>query len=396
MRRGAAGFVAVAGVMVFGLANAALLAQASATAQTSVAQATDATQAKPAQAAAVAQGIAGTWQGTMAAGKGPRIMVRIRAGKGGAWLGEAYRLDEDEAGRTLSAVSLQGGVLSFAVHSIDVQYTGKLSADGALIEGAWVEQGHRSALNLTRATSETEWKAESLKMMAKDADPSFEVATIKPSKPEDKSQGFHLGDGRRVNCNNETMNDMLAVVYGLHAKQIVGAPAWFGTDRWDVDGFPDVPGVPDADQMRAMYRRLLEERFALKTHMEKKELSAFAIQVKGEPKLAKSLDQNGLSDTTFTEYNSRRRILRVTSTSMDEFRVIIQDEANRPVVNQTGLTEKWDFLLKWSPDDAPTSEANALPELFTAMQEQLGLKLVPVKAPVDVIVIDHVERPSAN
>ena len=69
---------------------------------------------------------------------------------------------------------------------------------------------------------------------------------------------------------------------------------------------------------------------------------------------------------------------------------------DKPSVNQTGLPGKWDFLLKWKPDDSPTTDPNALPEFPAALQEQLGLKLESVKAPVDVIVIDHVERPSAN
>jgi len=87
----------------------------------------------------------------------------------------------------------------------------------------------------------------------------------------------------------------------------------------------------------------------------------------------------------------------VTSTTMAEFVMTMNFDMEKPVVDQTGLTGKWDFLLKWRPDTAPdTGDPNALPGLFTAIQEQAGLKLEGTTAPVEVLVVDHVERPSAN
>ena len=104
-----------------------------------------------------------------------------------------------------------------------------------------------------------------------------------------------------------------------------------------------------------------------------------------------------MSDTTFTQWNSQRRVLRVTSTTMAEFATTMDSQLEKPLVDQTGLTGKWDFLLKWRPETAPEpDDPNALPGIFTAIQEQIGLKLEGAKAPVDVIVIDKVERPSAN
>ncbi len=126
-------------------------------------------------------------------------------------------------------------------------------------------------------------------------------------------------------------------------------------------------------------------------------MAAYALTVaKGGMKLTRSLDQDGGSDTTGLEWSSQRRVLRVTSTDMDEFTLTTQMLMDKPAVNQTGLAGKWDFLLKWRPEDSPTTDANTLPGIFTAMQDQLGLKLESVKIPVDVIVIDHIERPSAN
>jgi uncharacterized protein (TIGR03435 family) len=384
LRSGRAGWLIVAVVLLLGMASVSLVGQAQ-------------TQAQAAQTSQAAQGVVGTWQGTLPVGKGMRIVVKIRKGDVGGWQGEAHRIDEDYSGRALSSVSMQGGLLNFAVLPIDVHYEGRLSADGASIAGSWHEGGQTYALNLARSTNETEWAIESMKRMAADADPAFEVATIKPSNPENQNSGFHSGDGRRVNCDNETLIDILQFVYGVHSKQILGAPDWAGSDRWDIDGYPDAPGMPDDKQMQAMYRKIMAERFGLKMHTEKKSLSIYAIRMgKGGPKLTKSLDQNGLSDTTFTEFNSQRRVLRVTATNMEEFAATMQFIVDKPLADQTGLPGRYDFVLKWATDETETSDPNAPPGIFTAIQEQLGLKLVPVKAPADVIVIDHMERPSAN
>ncbi len=114
--------------------------------------------------------------------------------------------------------------------------------------------------------------------MAKDAHPAFEVATIKPSDPEDGSSGFHE-EGRQLFVENETVESMMAIVYGLHPKQIVDAPDWCAKDHWDVKGVPDLAGQPNWPQYREMVRKLLEERFGLKFHRAKRDLSIFALTV---------------------------------------------------------------------------------------------------------------------
>jgi len=381
---GGAGFVAVATILLW-LAGAPLMAQA----PTQAAQAGQATQS--------AQGIAGTWQGALE-GSGARVMLKVAKGDAGGWKGVVYRLDQEGSGRLASSLTAQNGTVAFAIASVEVSFEGKLSPDGASIDGKLQQGGKVYGLKLVRATSDTEWAIEKAKGMAKDADPSFEVATVKPSDPKNGSQGFHSGDGRRIDCDNETVAEIVEFVYGVHAKQIVGAPQWFFDERWDVDGYPDVPGEPDYKQMQGMYRKLLEERFGLKMHRETRTMGAYVLTVaKGGPKLSKSVDQEAMSDTTFTQWNSQRRVLRVTSTTMAEFVMTMDSQLEKPLVDQTGLTGKWDFLLKWRPETAPEpDDPNALPGIFTAIQEQIGLKLEGAKAPVDVIVIDKVERPSAN
>jgi uncharacterized protein (TIGR03435 family) len=237
---------------------------------------------------------------------------------------------------------------------------------------------------------------ETVQMMAVSADPAFDVATIKPSDPDDTGNGFQLR-GRRVHIKNETMNNMISFAYGIHIKQLVGGPEWFGTDRYDVDGVADVEGAPNLKQMQGMVKKLLADRFKLTFHRERRELSVYAITVgKSGPKLTKSLgDPNGLIDQTGGQQGGQRTE-RLTNNSMADFALLMQSFVDRPVVDQTGLAGRFDFKLVWTPNDSLASEPNAAPGLFTAMQEQLGLKLEPVKAPAEVLVIDHVERPSAN
>jgi uncharacterized protein (TIGR03435 family) len=240
--------------------------------------------------------------------------------------------------------------------------------------------------------------------MAPDADPAYEVATIKPSDPNDGGRGFQTR-GRHLRAANETVNDMISFAWGIHVKQIVGGPAWFSTDHYFVDGVPDVPGEPNLTQFRSMIRKVLADRFGLKVHDEKRELSVYALTVaKGGPKLTKSLgNPNGPPDDNF----STSAYMRETNTTMGEFAKAMQYVLDRPEVDQTGLEGRWDFLLKWTPDESqftalgykippPTENPNAPPGLFAAIQEQIGLKLEAVKALAQVLVVDKVERPSAN
>jgi len=350
-----------------------------------------------------AQDITGTWQGTANVGQPARIVLKISKGTGtdkSGWKAVLYSLDSGAGseGREATSVALEGQNFHFAIPTAEVRYEGKLSADGASIAGTLTWGGQPVPLNFARANEATTWTIEATKHMAADADPAFDVATIKPSDPKNRSEGFHSGDGRRITCENETTADIVKFVYGVHAKQIVGAPQWFFDDRWDVDGYPDVPGYPSYKQMQGMYRKLLEQRFGLKLHRETRSMAAYVLTVaKGGPKLTKTMDQEAMSDTTFLQWDSQRRVLRVTSTTMTEFVWTMETEVEKPMVDQTGLTGKWDFLLKWRPDTAPDmGDPNALPGLFTAIQEQAGLKLEGTTAPVEVLVIDHAERPLPN
>jgi uncharacterized protein (TIGR03435 family) len=234
--------------------------------------------------------------------------------------------------------------------------------------------------------------------MAADADPSLEVAAIKLSDPDARGTSFHT-EGRRLDIKNQTIHNMLAFAYGIHSKQIVDEPGWLATDRYDVDGIIDTEGQPSLKQLQSMLKKLLADRFQLKMHHESRELSVYALTVaKDGPRLTRSKgDPNLLGDEN--DQNRNGVVTQsIVNMSMTDFTLIMQYYVDRPIVDQTNLTGKWDMKWTWTSDEGrlPADAVNPPPGLFTAIQEQLGLKLEAKRAPADVFVIDHVERPSAN
>jgi uncharacterized protein (TIGR03435 family) len=231
------------------------------------------------------------------------------------------------------------------------------------------------------------------KMMAPDAYPVFEAAAIKRGDPNTQNGGLYLG-GRHVKVENHTVEWMMAFAFGVQKQQIVGAPDWFSLERFDIDGVPDVEGQPNLKQLQGMLQDLLTDRFGLKVHREQREMGVYAVRIsKDGPNLNKSLgDPNGVPNQT----GGGKGHLKFTNNSMADFALGMQFLVDRPVVDQTGLRGRWDFELSWTPDDTRVTDPNAPPGLFTAVQEQLGLKLEAVRAPTDVLVVDAVEKPSAN
>jgi uncharacterized protein (TIGR03435 family) len=237
---------------------------------------------------------------------------------------------------------------------------------------------------------------EEIQQMAKDAHPSFEVATVKLSDPADQSSGFHT-TGHRLFYENESMQDLISFAYGVHGKQIAGAPDWFSKDRYDIKGMPDVAGEPGQKQQKEMLQKLLAERFDLKLHTDSRILSIFTITVaKGGSRLQPSKsDPDGLPDQTGSN-NGSQQSRRFNNNSMADFAQMMQYFVDRPVIDLTGLPGKYDFKMEWSNSETPGNDPKQLSDLLTAMPEQLGLKMEAAKGPAKVLVIDHVDRPSAN
>jgi uncharacterized protein (TIGR03435 family) len=356
-----------------------------------------------------ATNIADTWQGTLHAGQDLRTVVKISKADGGGYKAVFYSIDQGGAPLPVAKITLEGTTVKMSLTAIGGSYEGKLSADGKSITGNWSQGPNPLPLTLTRATPETEWAIPApppkLPPMDANASPSFEVATIKPTKPDEQRKAF-LVRGRRFQTINVSLNEIISFAYGVHAKQVVGAPSWADTEKFDIDAQPDGEGAPSDKQWKGMLQKLIVERFKLSFHRDKKELSVYVLSLaKTGQKLNKSEgDPNGLPGLFFQGLGD----LRVTNANTADFAGLLQQAVlDRPVLDQTGLNGRFDFTLKWTPDDSqfggiganippPTDSATAPPGLYTAIQEQIGLKLDATKAPAEVLVIDHVEKPSEN
>ena len=201
---------------------------------------------------------------------------------------------------------------------------------------------------------------------------------------------------------NVTLRDLLEVVYGIPETRMLGGPAWASTDKFDLEAKADAKfndrlatlSVEQGKQQKCqMLQALLADRFQLAAHSELREMPIYAMVIaKGGPKLART-DVNG----TLTGGRGRIGI-----TGADDALAILAFELSwrlsRPVIDRTGLTGHYALTLNWTEDDGPSPDAgtNNPPSLFTAIQEQLGLKLEATKGPVSILVIDHAGKPSAN
>jgi bla regulator protein blaR1 len=242
----------------------------------------------------------------------------------------------------------------------------------------------------------------------------FEVAAIKPSSPDVHGSSIMTDKVGGLNAENIPLRAMITMAYGIRDFQLSGGPGWVGTDHYDIiakpervesaapppadDPIPDDQGKARDDQWKSRVRTLLEERFGLVVHKETKEEQIYVLTVaKGGPKLTavtKVGDRQGIS-------GGRGRTQGFAApTSM--LAMNLSNNVGRPVIDKTGLTEKYDWVLEWTPDmpatgtDAPQPVDSPGPTIFTALQEQLGLKLESSKGPVETYVIDKVDRPSEN
>jgi uncharacterized protein (TIGR03435 family) len=355
-----------------------------------------------------AQNIVGTWQGTLQIpSRELRTVFKISTTDKDTLKAVLYSIDQGRAPISGTVVE-QGSAVKISAVGIGGTFEGKLSADGSAISWTWTQGGPPLALNLKRATADTAWTIpeppKAPKPMAANADPSFDVATIKPSDPNRPGRLFRIQPGR-LSTINTTLTSLISWAYGLPQRQITGAPAWVETQKYDLDGKPDSAGQPSAEQWKNMMKKLLADRFQLSFHHENKELSLYALVVaKGGPKLTSSeADPNGTPSLLFRGLGT----LPVRNANMADFAGVMQSAVlDRPVVDQTGLKGRWDFALKWTPDETqfaslgarvpPPSDSASDPDLFTAIQQQSGLKLEPTKAVVEVLAIDRVEKPSEN
>jgi len=357
---------------------------------------------------AQAQDAADTWQGTLHAGQ-QNVRLELQITKaGGALQGKLYPVDmPGPGGLATTTLSLDGGLLKFTIVGMDVAFEGKVSPDGKSAVGTWKQNGQDTPLTLEHVNADEAWeipkRTAALSLMDPKLQPGYEVATIKPSAPDEQGRGFTL-QGRHLVARNFTVEGLITLAYNLHPKQVTGGPEWITSDHFDMDVLPDHEGLPSLEQARGIVRKLLADRFGLKFHEETKDLSVYVLSVaKTGPKFTKS-SSDPSSPPGLGGPPGR---LFVRNASMEEVAQVMQGMLDRPVVDQTGLKDRYDFTMRWTPDESQyggripppntdSTAADAPPPLFTAIQEQLGLKLDAMKAPAKVMVIESVQKPTPN
>ena len=351
--------------------------------------------------------IAASWQGTLHTtdGRGFRLVLKITKNQKGELGGTLYSLSQGGAPITGNSVSFEGGTLRFVNQFYGLSYEGKISADGDSISGTYTQNGSYP-LVFEKASPDTEWTVPApphLSTMAADAIPGVEVATIKPSPPNAPRTMLTVR-GSEVVIERMSLNDLIEYAWVVHDRQIVGASGWMSTDKWDIEVKPDAPGMPNSEQIKEIVQKLLEERFGLKFHQEKREMAAYVLTVDRDgTKMAECSDSSARAGYSVGPGG----LIRMRDATMADFAgLLTRTTLDRPVLDRTGLDGRWNFELKWLWDEsqfggqvpAPAAgdPASELPPLFTAIQEQLGLKLDSQKTDVPVLVIDHVDHPSPN
>jgi uncharacterized protein (TIGR03435 family) len=253
--------------------------------------------------------------------------------------------------------------------------------------------------------------------------PEFEVASIKLNKSADMRAMLMPGRGGRFTATNIPLQFLLTLAYSIKDFQLSGAPAWLLSERYDLEAKAE--GDPGFDAMRPMLQTLLEDRLQFKFHRETKELPVYALVVAKAGKLHQAEGECGPRPDGpppppepgkapsppcggFFIFPGRLSGQKVAITQLVDS---LSRFTNRVVLDKTNLTGKYDINLEYTPEQGqfqapPGGAPNGMPplppidpngpSLFTALQEQLGLKLESQKGPVEMIVIDHVERPSEN
>jgi uncharacterized protein (TIGR03435 family) len=237
---------------------------------------------------------------------------------------------------------------------------------------------------------------------------TFEVATIKPVESTAKSPRYITMQGpHRFIEKDYTLKLLIAAAYDLNARTISGGPAWVETDHFDITAVTGGDVQPTHAEQMSMLRSLLADRFQLAFHREPREFSIYSLELanpKSRSRLKPSTVPADQAPSLISMVYPQKVVLPARNATMGDFASLLQRAIlDRPVVDHTRLAGHFDFDLEWAPDDSqfggdvkPASDDSPSASFFTAVQEQLGLKLVATKGPVSALVIDKADEPSAN
>ena len=245
---------------------------------------------------------------------------------------------------------------------------------------------------------------------------TFSVATIKPSQSPGWNSGFTLNGYGAVGVS---LHQLLEDAFGLYKDRFTGGPPWIESEKFDVqakifDGDASQPPKLILAQRQQMLQNLLADRFKLVTHHTSKEVPAYSLVVnrngskleQSTPEDARQSDVYGASPRVIRSKSGLLMVKGFTMEDLANFLTTVHDSVpgsspqfvvGRLVVDKTGLPGRYNITLQWAPQGTPDNPSNAPgSSMFTALQEQLGLKLEPSKGTLDIVVVDHAEQPSEN
>jgi len=235
--------------------------------------------------------------------------------------------------------------------------------------------------------------------------PTYDAVTVKENNSLARGTSTDMDD-TTFQARNVTLKHLLVNAYGIREGLMFDLPGWASSTRFDIYAKvtdPDLKALHSLsrEQRQGLIAGILVDRFHLKMHTEYKTLPVYELVVaKGGPKLTASAvpSPDEANPDAFGKMNVQNTDMTATGVTLPQLAGNLSFPLDRTVVDKTGLTGRYDFRLRWTADTVVSDSvaADAPPNLFMAIQEQLGLKLLPAKGPVETLVIDHVERPSEN
>ena len=266
-----------------------------------------------------------------------------------------------------------------------------------------------AALGAIAATAGHAQQAAGADLCVASTRPAFDVVSIRPAQPNSNFSLNRTADGFSA---TSPLQQLIQYAFNLRSFQITGSPDWLSSVAWRIEAKIDAPDpdpskLDDAQRQASWNKQMLElqsmlaDRFHLQCHMETKELPVFElVAAKGGSKLKPSTAEAGKRGNTWLSGHAGAMHATGAGVGTDRIAILLGSSLDRLVLDKTGLTGTYDFTLDWATDSAagaqPNSETPNGPSLFTAVEEQLGLRLQSSKAPVPVMVIDRVEQPTAN
>jgi uncharacterized protein (TIGR03435 family) len=260
----------------------------------------------------------------------------------------------------------------------------------------------------------------------KDTRTEFDVVSIKPAAPDEIGHRFLFTPGGRLTVTNLTLKELIALAWRIQPYQISGGPPWIDSARYHISAKPETP--PKQSEILLMVQSLLADRFQLTVHHETKEVPIYALVMAkrdgqlgpgltesqervcapGDSSLAPTRIEPGkLPEVRCGTINMSPRLVRAASVSLPVLAETLSEVLGRTVVDKTGLTGTFDIKLEWTPDEVqamqlppdgsqPSPSDSTRPSIFTALQEQLGLKVESRKGLGEILVVDRAEKPSEN